>query len=219
MTQTDAPAPPSPKRRHAAGADPDKRRQILRGAWQVFLEQGFDAASMNAVCKAAGVSKGTIYVYFEHKEDLFFALVEDMRARFFRGISEPLAGPGCTEDRLRSYATGLARQLTSEEVVRAQRIVVAVVERMPHLGQRFYDAGARHVLNALSGWLAAEATAGRLRIDDPELAAQQFLELSTAGLWRQRVFGRRLAPPDEAEITRTAEAAVRVFLAAYGPES
>src|SRR6266702_7346508 len=52
-----------------------KRRQIIEGARAAFLEQGFDAASMNDIAKAAGVSKGTLYVYFKHKEELFGAIV------------------------------------------------------------------------------------------------------------------------------------------------
>src|SRR5262249_45654807 len=55
--------------------DSAKRRQILDGARAVFLSRGFDAASMGEIAKAAGVSKGTLYVYFENKEELFEAIV------------------------------------------------------------------------------------------------------------------------------------------------
>ncbi|MBU2962695.1 TetR/AcrR family transcriptional regulator [Citreicella sp. C3M06] len=203
------------KRRHAAGQDPDKRRQILDGAWRIFVEQGFDAASMNSICKAAGVSKGTLYVYFDSKEDLFVALIEGRRSAFFAGISERLAEAGSTEERLLAYAIGLSTQLNSDDVIRAQRIVVSVVDRMPELGVRFYDAGARHFLGCLTDFLSCEAKAGNLRIEDPELAAVQLVELSTAGTWRARLFGRRQDVPPEAEIEHTARAAVRMFLAAY----
>ena len=47
----------------------------MRGASQVFLEKGFDAASMNDIARAAGVSKGTLYVYFANKEQLFVELI------------------------------------------------------------------------------------------------------------------------------------------------
>src|SRR5712664_2195092 len=56
--------------------DSAKRRQIMDGARAVFLAQGFDAASMSDIARAAGVSKGTLYVYFENKEQLFGAIVE-----------------------------------------------------------------------------------------------------------------------------------------------
>src|SRR5438552_1112327 len=54
-----------------------KRRQIMEGARAVFLDQGFDAASMGEIARRAGVSKGTLYVYFDSKEALFEAIFED----------------------------------------------------------------------------------------------------------------------------------------------
>ncbi len=57
--------------------DSSKRRQILDGARKVFMDLGFDGASMNEIARAAGVSKGTLYVYFTDKSRLFEAMVEE----------------------------------------------------------------------------------------------------------------------------------------------
>ena len=57
--------------------DSAKRRQIVQGARSIFLAQGFDAASMSDIARAAGVSKGTLYVYFDNKEQLFEAIVHE----------------------------------------------------------------------------------------------------------------------------------------------
>lgn len=211
--------PSSQKRRHAAGEDPGKRRQIMQGAWKVFIDQGFDAASMNSICKEAGVSKGTLYVYFENKEDLFVALVESKRAAFFQGIFDRLSEAETLRESLLAFATTLARQVTSDDVIHAQRIVISVVERMPELGHRFYDTGSKHFLGCLQDFLRDKTAEGALAVRDPALAAAQLVELSTAGLWRTRLFGRITVPPSEAEIARTAEAAVEMFLAAYGPKA
>ena len=59
----------------AAADDSAKRRQIVEGAREIFLAKGFDAASMSDIARTAGVSKGTLYVYFENKEQLFEAIV------------------------------------------------------------------------------------------------------------------------------------------------
>ena len=69
--------------RPAAGQDPVKRQQIIDGARRVFIDMGFDAASMNDITREAGVSKGTIYVYFASKEELFEALIEEERGTIF----------------------------------------------------------------------------------------------------------------------------------------
>ena len=65
---------PAPEARASEGA---KRRQIIDGARRIFLRAGFDAASMGAIAREAGVSKGTLYVYFKSKEELFEAIVEE----------------------------------------------------------------------------------------------------------------------------------------------
>ena len=59
-----------------AEEDSSKRRQILDGARKVFMDLGFDGASMNEIARSAGVSKGTLYVYFADKNRLFEAIVE-----------------------------------------------------------------------------------------------------------------------------------------------
>ena len=60
-----------------ADEDSSKRRQILDGARKLFLDLGFDGASMGEIARAAGVSKGTLYVYFADKNRLFEAIVEE----------------------------------------------------------------------------------------------------------------------------------------------
>ncbi|OCX60559.1 transcriptional regulator [Thioclava sp. SK-1] len=204
-------------RRHAAGEDPEKRSQILNGAWKIFAQQGFDAASMNNICKAAGVSKGTIYVYFSDKQELLVALVTERRQKFLQEITSLLASHGSTQDRLLATALALGRLMTSDDVVRVQRMVIAVAERMPDLGRQFYDAGAQHFLGLMSNWLCAETQAGRLWTPDPVIAAQHFAELASAGIWRRRLFGHALDAPTHDAIDHVAQEAVRVFIAAYGP--
>src|SRR5438093_13509790 len=54
-----------------------KCRQIIDGARAVFLAQGFDAASMGEIARRAGVSKGTLYVYFDSKEELFAVIAHE----------------------------------------------------------------------------------------------------------------------------------------------
>ncbi len=62
--------------RLVADEDTSKRRQILDGARNVFMDLGFDGASMGEIARSAGVSKGTLYVYFADKNRLFEAIVE-----------------------------------------------------------------------------------------------------------------------------------------------
>ncbi len=202
--------------RHSAGEDPDKRAAIIAGAAHVFLQTGFDAASVNDICTAAGVSKSTLYVYFSGKESLFDALLEERRERLFRGLHDSLRGPAPLADRLAAFAREMAEIVCSDEVIGAQRIVIGIAERRPDLGARYYEAGAQKGHAVLRAALDQEIAAGTLRIPDPDLAAYQFVELAAAGYWRSRLFGKLTAPPPKAALTATAKSAVAMFLAAYG---
>ena len=77
--------------RPPAGTDPLKRQQILDGAGRVFSTLGFDAASMSDVAREAEVSKATLYVYFENKEQLFTRICAERRDR---NIAELMAHAG-----------------------------------------------------------------------------------------------------------------------------
>lgn len=201
--------------RHAAGENPDKRAAIIDGAAQVFLHKGFDAASVSDICAASGVSKSTLYVYFEGKEDLFEVLVEQKRERQFQGLQEILQSPAPIAERLRDFARNMAQLVCSDEVISAHRTVVGIAERRPDIGARFYDGGAQKGHAALCATLRSEIATGTLDIPDPELAAYQFIELAAAGLWRQRLFGKAAKPPAPETTDAAADAAVAVFLAAY----
>lgn len=205
-----------PPRRHAAGEDPVKRQQILMGAWQEFMANGFDAATMSGICRRAGVSKGTLYVYFHNKEDLFVALVEARRSILVEELTTAMSSHCGIETRLTLYAKLLLRSLASDKMVRVHRIVVAMAERMPDLTTRFFDAGARVVLRQLAQWLVEAEAAGELQLQDAERAAQQFSELAIGAVWRERLFGARSEPPSEDAIDELARDAVRIFMAAHG---
>ena len=210
-TTPDAPPP----RRHPAGSDPAMRSRILDGAAQVFLETGFDAASMNDICRTAGVSKSTLYVYFADKDALFEALIEQERARLFEGAEKGLEDDVPLEDKLARYALRLSEILCSDAVIRAQRTIIAQSERKPDLSVRFYEGGAGRAHEPLRRLLDREVGAGTLVIADTTLAAYQLTELCTAGIWRQRLFGKRTEPPDAALLAEQVSSAIDMFLAAY----
>jgi len=202
--------------RRVAGQDPVKRQQILDGAKRVFLEVGFDGASMNDITREAGVSKGTIYVYFENKEDLFGALIDRERSAIFASLAETLDEGGTVREALMRFGILLATRMTSTQVIRAQRMVIGVTERMPELGRRFYDTGPDSGKALLLAYFDRQVEAGVLDVPDRMLAAQQLFDLSTGGLTRSCIFGIREDPPSAEEIERVVSSGVDMFLAKYG---
>lgn len=202
--------------RPAAGNDPAKRRQIIEGARRVFIEMGFDAASMNDITRAAGVSKGTIYVYFASKEELFEALVEEERKGIFSDLYRTLEDTEDLRGSLVRFGLALSFKITAEHVVRAQRTVIGASERIPELGRRFYERGPKQGHERIVEFLKRAVARGLLDIADVELAAYQLSELALAGLLRQCLFGYRAQAPSQEEIDHVVRSGVDVFLKAYG---
>ncbi|MAZ15128.1 MAG: TetR family transcriptional regulator [Ahrensia sp.] len=205
--------------RRVAGQDPVKRQQILDGAKRVFLGVGFDAASMNDITREAGVSKGTIYVYFGSKEELFGALIDRERTAIFASLAETLEEGGSIKETLTRFGILLATRMTSVQVVRAQRMVIGVSERMPELGCRFYDTGPDSAKGMLSAYFQRKTAEGLLDIPDTAIASRQIFDLCAGGLTRACIFGVLEAPPPEALISETVESGIQMFLARYGTQT
>jgi AcrR family transcriptional regulator len=204
--------------RFAAGEDPAKREQIIDGAKRVFMRMGFDAASMNDITREAGVSKGTIYVYFENKEDLFAAMVERERSAFLAALRLVLAEQEDVETGLYEFGVKFLEHMTDEKIITAMRTVLGVRERMPELCSRFFR-GPQNLRGVLQDFLVRQVTAGALVIDDIDLASGQFLDLASGSFFKFRLFGTMPEAPPREEIDRVIRGAIRVFLAAYGSDA
>lgn len=197
--------------------DNSKRRQIMDGARSVFMTLGFDGASMGEIARAAGVSKGTLYVYFADKNQLFESIVEqetiDQGASAFN--FDPARGVDTT---LREFGQAYLLVLCRPGGGSAIRTVMAIAERMPDVGRRFYDNVLAMTIERLATYLAARVAAGDLAIDDCNLAAAQFMQVCQATLFQPYIFQAKPAPAP-AEISRVVDSAVRMFVAMYGAAS
>ena len=185
--------------------------QIFAGARQVFMADGFDGASMNDVARAAGVSKGTLYVYFDSKEALFEALIRHDRTRQAEQLCQFDAGDHDVGAVLLRFGTKLFETMAQPEHIAHFRTVMAVVPKFPGIGRAFYEAGPRVAVGRLSNYLAAQVKSGVLVIDDTEYAAQQFLELCKAGFHLKLILGV-IDQPERAEIESRVARAVSAFL-------
>src|SRR3984893_12270677 len=117
--------------------DSSKRRQILDGARKVFMDLGFDGASMGEIARSAGVSKGTLYVYFADKNRLFEAIVEEeaLEQGQVAFNFDPARDVTTT---LMDFGKAYIQILCRPGGGSALRTVMAIAERMPEVGSRFY---------------------------------------------------------------------------------
>lgn len=199
---------------HEVQKDRAKCRQIMDGARVVFLEKGFDAASMVEIARQAGVSKGTLYVYFDSKEELFEAIFEEESRAQAEQVFALDHGDRNVEAVLTRLGCGFVRFLCDPKRLSSHRTVLGIAERMPALGRRFYEAGPATGVARVRRYLEAQVEAGVLQIEDCELAAAQFLDACPTTMFKPMMFSSAPPPTDE-RINYVVAAAVRTFLAAY----
>ncbi len=203
-------------RPHQAGGAEDsaKRRQILDGARAVFLSQGFDAASMGEIARAAGVSKGTLYVYFESKEELFEAIVHQQCEAQAEGLFDLGSDQEDVETALTRLGIGFVTFLCQPDKASPLRTVIAIADRMPEIGKKFYETGPACGIAMLAAYIKRQVDAGILAVEDCEIAAAQFLDACQSTLFKPVLFNFS-APPSPERIEHVVKIAVRTFLAAY----
>ena len=189
--------------------------QVLEGAQQIFLRDGFEGASVDEIARAAGVSKATLYSYFPDKRLLF---MEVASAQCQRQADEALMTLDLTQPPevvLKQVGHKFLSFIYSDMGQRIFRICVAESDRFPDLGRKFYQSGPMKMRNLLVGYLRASMLRGEVQIDDMNLAADQFGELCKADLWPKLIFGLQPSFSD-GEITRIVDGAVATFMARYG---
>jgi AcrR family transcriptional regulator len=200
----------------AASARPndEKMRQILDGARRVFLADGFDGASMNDIARVAGVSKGTLYVYFPSKQVLFEALIREEHRRTAERLSMFDDAEPDVALVLKRFGDALMNFMLLPEHIALVRTVSAAAAKFPAIGRAFFEAGPQFGADRLAAYFAQQVEAGALVIDDVNLAAFQFLESIQGGHLKRMLFCVCEPPPQEA-VEKAVTRAVEMFMAVY----
>ena len=187
-----------------------RREKLLAAAREVFLESGFEGATLDQVIARAGGSRATLYEQFGGKEGLFAAIVaeicDDIRSPITGGIGSD-RDPGTA---LHAFAMRFMTRLLEPESLALYRLVVAESRRFPRLGAQVFAAGPERGAQALAEYLRAGSRDGRLMIRDADAAARIFLEMIKGDLHTRALFGA--GKPSSREIDTTVTTAVRIFL-------
>lgn len=192
-----------------------KAAQILSAALTVFLEEGFGAASMDAIARVAGVSKATLYSHFDGKEALFARVVADEWNRHWQDRPEPSTTADDPVAALTEFGHGYMELLLHPVALAIYRITMGEARRFPDLGRLFFEAGPARVRDGLTRVLADLEGCRALRVDDRRLAAEQFLGLMQTPLYLRSLLDIKdgLGADD---VDRIVGSAVAVFVRAYG---
>lgn len=195
-----------------------KREQIKLAAMDLILELGYEAASLDLICKRAGCSKTAIYEHFSNKEGLLAALTEDAALELSEALHAFHLQGLSVEETLRHYAELVLTRVLEARHVAIVRSTLAVLHKYPELGPTYYRVGGRTGKAGLTSYFALQAAEGHLAIPDPEWAADEFQGILFWERLLAQIVGARSAP-DEREIKEHAKRVVDSFLRRYGRDA
>ena len=177
-----------------------KRAAIVRAAVAEFQTSGFDGTSMDQIAARAEVSKRTVYNHFSSKEDLFGEIVAELTARSHRTESFSFDGKGTLEEQLTTIGATIIDAMAGDDFVNLARVVLSRFLHVPELAGRTIGRGHKPFRIGLIKWIEAVSSDGKLIVDDPDLAARQFVALlNSSAFWPQVLAGQPPLAPDARE--------------------
>jgi len=192
----------------------DKTRQIVQAATEIFLEEGFAAASMDKIVERACVSKRTLYNYYRSKDEIFVSVMRSLLGSIFDNFSPERAGPADLKEQLRVVGTELLRLANAPATLSLFRIVASEAQRFPKLAAEFFEQSFESVIGGIASILDRENRNSGTGITDTIQAGEYYLDLLTGTAYLRVVFGT--APPmGEQAIGQRINQALRYFVDAY----
>lgn len=191
-----------------------KREHILYAARQVFLDHGYEGASVDAIATAAQVSKATVYSHFADKQALFSEMVAEYCRQQRLVLAEIEAEQPQIQQGLERLARTITRFLAAPGALRFGRMIIGESARFPELGKRFVESGFLPLTAHIAGYLSRAAARRELSVPDPALAAELFVNMVRGSVQLQSLRALGAAPPDDA-LDRIAAEAARLMTKAY----
>jgi AcrR family transcriptional regulator len=198
---------PEPKWQRRADERP---REICAAALEVFAEKGFAAAKLDEIASRAGVSKGTLYLYFKDKADLFRAVVRDAIAPNVQALTSALSTlEAPLPDVVRMFLAGFAEREAKLPVGAVAKIVIGESRNFPELARVWHDEVASKAIAALAGFVERAQRRGEVRDGDPRLYALSLMGPMVLGaLWRATLVPAGAEPLDLHALARQHAATV-----------
>lgn len=174
--------------------------QIVSAAVELFRDRGFEATRLEDVADKAGVSKATIYLYFESKEDLFYALIREKVVPLLeQTIAQADSFKGPASDFLRMKAQGLGRLFAHSEQGAILKLVTSEARRFPELATYYREEVPARALENIAKVIQRGIDEGEFRECDTRAAAAAFMfPLLMTGIWMNSVGPDEIIDPDAA---------------------
>jgi TetR/AcrR family transcriptional regulator of autoinduction and epiphytic fitness len=190
----------------------EKRKSIIAGAIKAFEQKGYEGASMDLVAELASASKRTVYNYFESKKELLWAVIGDLMAGQSELAQVVYSKGESLESQLGRFVDAQIYFVTDPTRLSLVRLLTSIFLRNEELREEA-SKGNNCQLDQLITWIKAAREDNRLKLEDPQLAAQVF-----RGLMEGMINFPALYSPlkTAAELKPIKDEAISVFLCRYG---
>ncbi len=165
-------APPTVKKMRKDGIL--KRKELIKYATEMFLEMGYENASMNSLAKRSGSSKSTIYKHFSSRQALFIAVLDENLRHHLAPIENLDLTTLSIEESLKLIGRTGIKVITSKNHINLCRIIYAEAERIPYVGKIYYEHGPKRGIGGVAKYLSTMVERGKIRCADTSLAAEYF---------------------------------------------
>jgi TetR/AcrR family transcriptional repressor of mexJK operon len=195
-----------------------KHKAIIDAATALFLRKGYQDTSVEEIAALAAVGKQTVYKHFADKQRLFSAIILGNIATaegFTTAAADILRDTDDLQRDLREVARRYLAVVMQPSVLQLRRLIIAEADRFPELARTYYERVPEHTVTTLGSCFQDLAERGLLQTDDPGLAASHFAWLVLGQPLNLAMFCGHDGPVSVSERDYLADAAVRVFLAAY----
>jgi AcrR family transcriptional regulator len=180
------------------------RSVILRAARDIFQAQGYVGAGMDDIARLAGMTKQTVYRYFESKEALYKASLEVRREDRGSGFLDALALTD-TREALTRFAEGFLEVHMSEEHLASVRLLLSEGPTAPEMTRAYYAVGPRKTEARLAEFLRE-----RFGLDDAEYGVKVLLGALLS--LRMHVLVGLVPPPERPDLAAHARRVVDIFM-------
>jgi AcrR family transcriptional regulator len=188
----------------------ERPREICAAALEVFAERGFAAARLEEIARRAGVSKGTLYLYFKDKAELFRAVVRDAIAPNIERIAGAVASSDAPFAQvIQLLLAKFAETAQRQPIGAVAKMVIGESRNFPELARVWHDEIASKAITAIAGLIERAQQRGEVRPGDPRLYALSLMGPMVIGvLWQATLVPAGGAPIELAELARQHAGAV-----------
>jgi AcrR family transcriptional regulator len=165
----------------------ERPRDIIAAALALFSEKGFAGARMEAIAARAGISKGTLYLYFATKEEMFRAVVREVVVPNIAEVEKAAVAVDLPFSAMvRGLLPRFAEIVTTVPVGAVAKIVIGESRNFPELARVWHDEVILKAIGVIAGVIARAQARGEVRSGDPRTHAFSLMGPMLIGvLWRE----------------------------------